>query len=88
MLGDKLGGTICRAATWGERERAWRERNTMGSTGGAIRPAGAVGVAAFLTPCLVLAATLATALRQLGLPVGGLSFTVLLYLALDFLSFR
>ncbi len=46
------------------------------------------GVAAFLTPCLVLAATLATALRELGVPVGGLPFTVLLYLALDFLAFR
>eukprot|EP00752_Nemacystus_decipiens_P007824 g6989.t1 len=61
----------------------------MGCAGGATRSqAGTVGVAAFLTPCLVLAATLATALRQLGLPVGGLSFTVLLYLALDFLAFR
>lgn len=57
-------------------------------TGGATRSKGAVGVAAFLTPCLVLAATLATALRQLGLPIGGLSFTVLLYLVLDFLTFR
>lgn len=46
------------------------------------------GVAAFFTPCLVLAATLATTLRQLGVPVGGWSFTVLLYLVLDFLSFR
>lgn len=46
------------------------------------------GVAAFVTPSLVLAATLATALKQLGHPVGGLSFTVALYLALDFLAFR
>lgn len=59
----------------------------MGS--GAPAPKSAMaGVALFLTPCLVLAATLATALRELGFPVGGLSFTVLLYLALDFLAFR
>lgn len=65
------------------------QERTMGCTGGATRSkAGAVGIAAFLTPCLVLAATLATALRKLGLPVGGLSFTVLLYLALDYLTFR
>lgn len=60
----------------------------MGCTGGATRTKASGGVSAFLTPCLVLAATLATALRQLGLPVGGVSFTVLLYLVLDFLSFR
>lgn len=61
----------------------------MGPAGGATQTkSGAIGVAAFLTPCLVLAATLATALRQLGLPVGGVSFTVLLYFVLDFLTFR
>lgn len=59
----------------------------MGSRAPAPKRAPA-GVAAFLTPCLVLAATLSTALRELGVPVGGLSFTVLLYLALDFLAFR
>lgn len=46
------------------------------------------GVAAFFTPCLVLAATLATISKQLELPVGGASFTVFLYLLLDFLAFR
>lgn len=46
------------------------------------------GVSEFFTPCLVLAATVATALSQLGLPVGGLSFTIALYLVFDFISFR
>ncbi|CAN0079411.1 unnamed protein product [Pylaiella littoralis] len=51
-------------------------------------PPPPVGVATFLTPCLVLAATLATTFRQLGVPVGGWSFTVSLYLVLDFTLYR
>lgn len=46
------------------------------------------GALAFLTPCLIISATLALGLRQLGVPVGGVSFTVLLYLVLDFLAYR
>lgn len=46
------------------------------------------GVAEFFTPCLVLAATVATVLSQLGLPVGGFPFTIALYLVFDFVSFR
>lgn len=46
------------------------------------------GVAEFFTPCLVLAATVATALSQLGLPVGGFPFTIALYLLFDFVSYR
>lgn len=45
------------------------------------------GAAAFLTPHLILAATLATVLSQLGLSLGFIS-TITLFLALDFLSFR
>lgn len=48
----------------------------------------APGAAAFFTPCLVLAATTATVLTQLGLPVGGLSFAVALYIFFDFLAYR
>lgn len=45
------------------------------------------GAAAYLTPCLIFAATMATALSQLGLSLGG--FTIIaLFIVLDFLTFR
>lgn len=50
---------------------------------------GGAGAAAFMTPCLLVAATVASILSQLGVAVtGGLSFTVGFFLLLDFLAYR
>lgn len=47
------------------------------------------GASVFVTPCLLVAATLACALSQLGVDLAeGLTFTVGLFLLLDFLAFR
>lgn len=47
------------------------------------------GASVFVTPCLLVAATLACSLSQLGVDLaGGLPFTVGLFLSLDFIAFR
>lgn len=44
--------------------------------------------AVFFTPCLVIAATLATGLSQLGFSFGGFTATIALFIAFDFILFR
>lgn len=64
----------------------------MGGSGEA-KPTGEAGggggAAAFMTPCLLVAATVASILTQLGVAVTGCpSFTLGLFLMLDFLAYR
>lgn len=72
----------------------WEKMGAIGTSGGDGREPETVcvagrGAAAFVTPCLLLAATVAAGLSQLGVTVAdGLAFTVVIFLLLDFLAYR